>query len=157
MGDDPEEGLRAFWSARPEVRPLILEHAERRVESERAALTSLQQRLSQVSALMIAGAAVSTTVAVSNSKTALPTIVLAALAACCFAIGGIAALAGLVSGKSKFPGDLPSWWARSGHDVLASLTRDQAEYWLAGHYEDAIRSTADASLRRARILNSALL
>jgi hypothetical protein len=98
---DPTKGAHAFWIARPEVRPLILEHAERRAESERASLTSLHQRLSQVSALMIAGAAVSTTVVASGAKIGLATIVLAASASCVFAVGEISRRSAVVVGAGR--------------------------------------------------------
>jgi hypothetical protein len=105
---------------------------------------------------MFAGAAVATTITTSADKISH----LAALLACCsattFAIGGAAGCVGLYSAKSVFAGEPPSWWAKSGLEKLADLKSDEADYWLAGHYEAAIHSLAKAVARRAISFNVAL-
>ncbi len=145
-----------YWEAQPEVRTVILAHAEKYVQSLVSRLDALNQRLSALCALLFAGAAASATISTNSDKLPHLAIVLAAVAATTFAVGGLVGCVGLFSGKSSFPGEAPSWWGKQGADLVAGLDAEQARAWVAGSHEDALHSLNMAVCRRAWAFNAAL-
>jgi hypothetical protein len=156
MNSLKDDGLKAFWNAQPDVRPIILAQAEKRVESTLATLSSLNQRLASSSAIMFAGAAVSATLTTNADNLPQLSIGIAAAAALSFAIAGIVGFVGLFSSKRFYPGERPSWWLKSGLTQLTSMNADDANYWLAGHHEEVIDSMGQSVSRRARAFNASL-
>lgn len=149
--------MATFWNASPEVQKIILDQGFLHVQARLSTSAAMQARLSQVCALLLAGAAVGAQLAYSIPKDSglVPVCGLAGIAAAAFAAGGIATLTGLKTGDLYIPGADPVWWA--GADDISKFDKVAAEHWAIGHMQDAIDSLDRQASRRARALNMGLV
>ena len=156
MSGESEKTPLAYAGANASVRKIILAHAEKRVESFLDRLTSIDQRLTGLSALMFAGSAIAATIIVGGDKIPVVALWFAGFAALLFTIGGIVSLRGIESAHGFLPGERPSWWEQGGATYLHEMTMEIADALVAQHYEDVINGLDNIMNNRANALNRSL-
>ena len=153
----PIDGRDAFWQAGDDTREIILAQAQKHVESLTSRLDALNTRVSGLSALLFAAAALATNVTTAADKIAILATYTASFAAVIFAVAGCVGFYGLWSAPSVFAGEPPSWWGAQGEDRLRGLDKDMANFWLADKLEVTAKSLQGSIRRRSRSLNIAIL
>ena len=152
-----EKGRNSIIAAvgNPDVRKLIIEQAEKHVESLSARMDALDTRLSALGGLLFAAAALATNVSVGGDKAFAPAIWVAAVAALIFAGASLFTLYGLISRQSAFKGEPASWWLRGDASILSSLDEYQAQVWLGEKLEATSEILQVSVERRAKAFNRA--
>ena len=152
MGETPKEAaLRTFWAANPAVQKVIFDQGLTHMQARLQAALALEQRVSQVAALLFAAAAVAAQTAWAVKG---PPAVTAGRATICFVVGALVAFHGVKAGELAIPGADPAWWSRA--ENISSFTDKDAEYWAVGHMQDAIDSLDKMVIRRSGALNLSL-
>lgn len=151
---DVSKGLEAYWMAPAEVRPLILDQAEKQMGARITLAVALEARVTQVTALLFAGAAVAAQFTADILDKPGLAAALAVGGAISFALGGVIGFWGVFAGSLQVPGAKPSEWARG---ALDDANAETAMYWIAGWQEGALITLAQQVKRRSSALNLALV
>jgi hypothetical protein len=153
MAETPKEAaMRAYWGANADVRSIIMAQGQANIQARLQTATALEQRVTQVAALLLAGAAVAAQIAWATKG---PAAFLAGVASIAFAVGGAISFRGVKAGDLAMPGADPVWWSTC--ENIETFDKEAAENWVIGHMTDSIESLGDMVKRRSGAMNLALI